>query len=76
MNILDFIEFVKTAQKQNRKEELFQVWLIQLPHIKKEDYISFEEYYNKQTLANVDKRPANEIINEIIQAHGGDLSGS
>lgn len=52
----------KATEKENRKK-WYLVWVQQLPWMSEDNYESFDEFYDKVTLKNVDMRPT-----EVIQA--------
>ena len=59
---LNVIEKAKEKEKENR---FFLQWVVQLPNMGKENYISFESYVDKLTGRNIDKRPVYECMEEI-----------
>ena len=66
------------ALEQERDERIFQQWVVQLPHMGKENFISLSEYKEKLTGANIDRRSVAEIMAELdeverqLQKGGGD----
>lgn len=69
MEVLDFLFFLQKAREKELEEQIRQQWVIQLPHMTKESYISFDDYFDKVTGRNIDTRPANAIIKEIEELH-------
>lgn len=65
MDCVTFCEFVKNAHEQEAKERYFNQWVVQLPVMDKENYISFDDYCKKVTGQNIDMRPAEEIMAEV-----------
>ena len=53
------------AQEQEREERFFRQWLVQLPFMNEENYISFADYAARLTGKNIDTRPAEVILAEI-----------
>jgi hypothetical protein len=53
------------ALEQERDERFFLQWAIQLPHMGEEHYISFADYKDRLTGANIDRRPVAEILAEL-----------
>ena len=53
------------AIEQERDARLFQQWVVQLPHMGKENFISFADYKDKLTGANIDRRSTAEIMAEL-----------
>ncbi len=73
MNILDFFIFYEKATESIAEERIYKQWLVQLPHMTKDTYKPYSEYYESQTMKNVDKRSADEIIAEIEDIHGKEI---
>lgn len=67
MELLDFISFCKVAVEKDREERLHQEWCAMLPQFIR--YVPFREFYDMETGANIDWRPAKEIIAEIEAMH-------
>lgn len=55
------LELIQKAIEKDREDRLFQQWVVQLPYMGKDSYVSFEEYQNKVTGANIDRRSVAEI---------------
>ena len=53
------------AIEQERDARIFQQWVVQLPHMGKENFISFADYKDKLTGANIDRRSTAEILAEL-----------
>lgn len=51
--------------EKDREERMFQQWVVQLPHMTKETFISFADYKDKLTGANIDRRSVAEIEAEL-----------
>ena len=66
------------ALEQERDDRIFQQWVVQLPYMGKEHYISFADYKDKLTGANIDRRSVAEIMADLdeverqLQKGGGD----
>lgn len=69
MEICEISEFLKVAQDRELDERIYAQWLVQLPMMNSDTYISFTDYRDKLTGANLDLRPAEDIIAEIEEAH-------
>lgn len=61
----DGIEFINQMYKAINEEKLYKQWVVQLPLMSKETYVSFEEYKEKATGSNIDQRPTDELEREI-----------
>ena len=69
------------AMEKERDDRLFQQWVVQLPHMGQEDFVSFADYKDKVTGANIDRRPTAEILAELDDLErelqeGGGANGS
>lgn len=53
------------AQEKERDERFYRQWLVQLPFMNEENYISFADYVDRLTGKNIDTRPAEVILAEI-----------
>lgn len=56
------IEKAKEKEKENR---FFLQWVVQLPNMSKENFVSFEQYIDRVTGRNIDSRPVAECMAEI-----------
>ena len=67
----EFCELAIAASKQMEREEIKRQWNSLLPfmYMKQLKFMSFQEYFESCTGATVDRRPAQEIIDEILKAH-------
>ena len=59
---------IKKASEEEQKERVFQQWVVQLPHMDKKSFISFEDYWNKLTGTNIDRRSVAEIEADLAEA--------
>ena len=68
----EFCELALYARKKDQEEEIRQQWVSILPfmYMKRLRYMSFQDYFDGCTGATIDRRPAQEIIDEILKAHG------
>ena len=82
---LDFetgLELIQKAKKERRDERLFQQWVAQLPTMALNGHpISFEDYRDEVTGANIDIRPVSAILAELDEiekefAKGGSDNGN
>lgn len=67
--------------EKTREERIFQQWVAQLPWMGQDNFISFRDYKDKVTGANIDRRSVAEIEAELAEvvAHfetGGAADGS
>ena len=65
------------ALEQEREERIFQQWTAQLPMMAYSGtYVSFADYKDRVTGANIDRRPTAEILAELDEVerelNGGD----
>lgn len=70
MDVGKFLKFVLKAKEEECREQIRKQWTAMLPlmSIKYLKYTPFEEYYEKCTGANIDMRPAEEIIADTEEA--------
>ena len=54
----------KAREKENENRYFLQ-WVVQLPNMSKENFVSFEDYVDKVTGRNIDNRPVYECMAEI-----------
>ena len=65
MNFNDFVEFVVLALTKEKKDEVMGIYLSLLPLLTmRGKYVSFDEFYDTFTGANLDLRPVDEILKE------------
>ena len=70
---------IAKALEQNREERIFQQWVAQLPVMAfSGNSVSFADYKDRVTGANIDRRPVAEIVKELEDVErelqrGGDL---
>lgn len=62
-----FIPFYRQAKKKDLEERIYMQWCGMLPSLVK--YMSFDEFYDQMTGANIDLRPTEEIIKELEELH-------
>lgn len=73
---------VLKALEQEREERLFQQWTAQLPLMAYSGtYVSFADYMDRITGANLDRRPTREVMAELDAIErelqeGGGANGS
>ena len=58
-------QIIKKAQEKERESRFFFQWVVQLPKMTDETYISFDSYLDRVTGRNVDKRSVAECMAEI-----------
>lgn len=60
------IELIKTARSKDREERIFQQWVAQLPIMAfAGTSVSFQDYKDRVTGANIDRRPTAAILAEL-----------
>lgn len=66
-----FVDFVKAAIEEDEKERIHSQWCSMLPYmsLQRLEYIPFDEYYDKCTGKNIDLRPTEEVIADIMMTH-------
>lgn len=77
MKFDEFIEFVSLAVTKERKEEVRGEYLVLLPLIiRSGKYITFDQFFDERTGANIDWRPSDEILKEAEQIQERFKNGS
>ena len=56
---------IEKAREKERENKFFLQWVVQLPNMTKETFISFESYVDKVTGRNIDTRPVSECMAEL-----------
>jgi hypothetical protein len=64
------VKLVLTAIEEERKIMLYQQWLMLLTKMTDESFVSFEDFYEKAKPKQIDMRPKEEIMNEILRGEG------
>lgn len=60
------LALITKAMEQEREERIFQQWVAQLPAMAITGHsVSFADYKDKVTGANIDRRPTAEILREL-----------
>ena len=59
------LSLILKAKEKERDERIFAQWVVQLPNMSSEDFMSFEAYKDRVTGANIDTRPTAEILAEL-----------
>lgn len=65
LDIQTAMRVIEKAREKEREKRFFLQWVVQLPNMTKENYISFDSYVDKVTGRNIDTRPASECMAEI-----------
>lgn len=72
---------ITKAREKERDDRIFQQWVAQLPFMGTDSFVSFADYKDRVTGANIDRRSAAEILAELDEVEkelqgGGDDHGS
>lgn len=75
------LSLILKAMEKNRDDRIFQQWVVQLPHMDQDNFVSFADYKDRVTGANIDRRSVAEIEADLARAEqelqgGGDANGS
>ena len=65
LDIEDAERIIAKAKEKEKENRFFMQWVVQLPHMTKETFVSFESYLDKVTGRNIDNRPVAECMAEI-----------
>lgn len=56
---------IAKAREKEQEQRYFLQWVVQLPNMTKENFVSFDSYVDKVTGRNIDKRPVSECMAEL-----------
>lgn len=75
------LALILKAIEKDRDDRIFQQWVTQLPWMGQDNFISFADYKDRVTGANIDRRSVAEIEADVARAEqelkgGGDANGS
>lgn len=59
------LALINKALEEEREARLFQQWVVQLPYMSEDAFMSFEDYKNRTTGAHIDRRSTAEILAEL-----------
>lgn len=59
------LRIIEKAREKEKENRFFLQWIVQLPNMTQENYMSFEAYLDRATGRNIDKRPVYECLQEI-----------
>ena len=59
------LRIIEKAREKEKENRFFLQWIVQLPNMTQENYMSFEAYLDRVTGRNIDKRPVYECLQEI-----------
>ena len=65
LDISSAIRLIDKAKEKEKEKRHFMQWVVQLPNMTQENYISFNDYVDKVTGKNIDRRPLYECMAEI-----------
>lgn len=65
LEIESALRMIDKAREKEKENRIFLQWAVQLPHMTKEKFISFENYLDKVTGRNIDRRSVAECMQEI-----------
>ena len=59
------LRIIEKAREKEKESRYFLQWVVQLPNMTQENFVSFEAYVDKVTGRNIDKRPISECMKEL-----------
>lgn len=70
LDIEDGLNLIITAFKNDTKEKLYQMYVVQSAFMSKDNYISFEQFYNNSTrqVKIENKEEVYNKVNNILEA--------
>ena len=70
MDLARFFDFIEKALVKEEEYWTHWQWIVQLPFMSQENFISFKSYKSRLSGTYIDMRPISEIIKEIEDLHG------
>lgn len=68
MDFKDAVKLINEATEDERKEKYWQMYVSCYPHFRKENIISFEEFYENSKPKKIDTRSKDEVMRDIMVA--------
>lgn len=65
LDIETAMKVIEKAREKEKENRYFLQWVVQLPNMDKENFVSFESYLDRVTGRNIDMRPISECMAEI-----------
>lgn len=65
LDIETALKVIEKAREKEKENRYFLQWVVQLPNMTDETFLSFNDYVNRVTGKNIDKRPVYECMKEI-----------
>jgi len=62
------LAIIAKAREKDREERIFQQWVVQLPLMDEKHFVSFSDYKDKLTGANIDTRSVAAIEADLANA--------
>lgn len=59
------LRIIDKAKEKEKENKYFLQWVVQLPNMTKENFVSFDSYVDMLTGRNIDKRPVAECMAEL-----------
>lgn len=56
---------IAKAREKEQEQRYFLQWVVQLPNMTKENFVSFDSYVDRVTGRNIDRRPVHECMAEL-----------
>jgi hypothetical protein len=60
------IKLIAKAKEEKRQEYYFQMWLMRFVMMDKDSFVSFEEFYESTKVPQIDTRPKDEIMKDLL----------
>lgn len=75
LNWTDGIKLINKAIKERDRQKIWDIWISCYPNMTKDNYITFEDFYDKATKkVTVSTKTAEEIYNEALEIRNKVLS--
>ncbi|MDD3984095.1 MAG: hypothetical protein PHE11_02860 [Candidatus Omnitrophica bacterium] len=59
-------KLIAKAAEEKRREYYFQMWLMRFAMMDNDSFVPFDEFYESTKAPQVDKRPKDEIMRELL----------
>lgn len=62
------MDLIYKAIEEEQRARAYQQWVVQLPYMDKDTYVSFDDYWERLSGANIDRRSVAEIEADVADA--------
>lgn len=65
LDIKTAMRVIEKAREKEKEDRYFLQWVVQLPNMTQDNFVSFESYVDRVTGRNIDQRPVYECMEEL-----------